>query len=58
MTNSIFDSKYVDEKPTQGEKPGSELKKFLKSPIDQDKIKNYGTSKPRRIVMKGKISGS
>lgn len=58
MTEEIFDSSYVGDKSTEGSKSESEVKKFLKSPIDEEQMKNYGTSKPKRIIIKANISGS
>ena len=58
MPNEIFDSSYVGNKSTEGSKTDSEVKKFLKNPIDEGQMKNYGTSKPKRIIIKAKISGS
>lgn len=58
MTEEIFDSNYVGDKSTEGRKSDSEVKKFLKSPIDEEQMKIYGTSKPKRIIIKANISGS
>lgn len=52
--SDIFDSKYVGGDPQPEKK--SEVKKFLKKPIDDEEIKKYGTSKPRRIIIRAKIS--
>ena len=57
MTNKIFDTSYVSEESTVGDKPVSSINNFLKSPISEEQIKRYGTSKPRRVVIKAKISG-
>jgi hypothetical protein len=57
MTNQIFDTNYVGDKSTEGSTSSSEIKKFLKSPISEEQIKRYGTSKPKRVVIKANISG-
>ncbi|HEO1398273.1 hypothetical protein [Legionella bozemanae] len=53
----IFDTDYIDKTSTNTESEKSEMKKFLKSPITEKEFHNYGTSKPRRVIIRGKISG-
>jgi len=55
MTDNIFDSDYIGDTSTEGSKSSSEMKKFLKKPLDEEQIKSYGTSKPKRVVIKAKI---
>lgn len=55
--NDIFNTDYVDRNSTNAESEKSEVKKFIKSPISEKEFHNYGTSKPKRIIIRGKISG-
>lgn len=55
MSSDIFDSSYVDADSTFTQKRQSEFKKFLKQPVEEEDIKKYGSSKPKRIVIKAKI---
>ena len=55
----FFDPCYVAEVATQGTntESGSQIKKFLNCPLKPQEIAAYGTSKPKRVVIKAKISG-
>jgi hypothetical protein len=55
--DNIFDSSYVnsDEK-TSSPKKQSEAKPFSKEVIKEEEMSRYGSSKPRRIVIKAKIT--
>ena len=57
MSNKdYFDSAYVGEDQTsQPIQKGSEVKRLLKESTDELEMLRYGTSKPFRIVIKGKI---
>jgi|GEM_PF-3220198 len=56
MANDIFDSSYVGEKTdTSSDKQGSSIKRFLKEPVGKKDMDKYGTSKPRRVVIKARI---
>jgi hypothetical protein len=57
MANSnYFDTTYVDESQTaKRSKERSEVKMFLKESTSEEKMVRYGSSKPRRVVIKGKI---
>jgi len=56
MPKDIFDSLYVEKSSgTVTSKPESGVKKFLKEPIDKQDMKKYGSSKPRRVVIKAQI---
>lgn len=56
MSNNIFDSSYIgSQTSTSTPKQASGVKKFLKEPIDSKQMNKYGTSKPRRVVIKAKI---
>jgi hypothetical protein len=57
IEENIFDPKYVESKSTDASHSGSNVKKFLKKPISPEDIIKYGTSKPRRELIKGKTSG-
>ena len=57
MSDNIFDSTYVEpEKTTKNISNGSNTKKFLKEPINPNDMEQYGSSKPKRILIKAKIS--
>ncbi|GAW87813.1 conserved hypothetical protein [Bathymodiolus platifrons methanotrophic gill symbiont] len=57
MSNSnYFDTTYVENNQTV--KPvmeRSEIKSFLKESTSEEEMLRYGSSKPRRVVIKGKI---
>ena len=56
MADKIFDSSYVGPPSgTSTSKPESEMKKFLKTPVDKQDMNKYGSSKPRRVVIKARI---
>lgn len=56
MADDIFDSSYVGDKTdTTPGNQGSSIKRFLKEPVDKKDMDKYGTSKPRRVVIKAKI---
>ena len=53
----IFDSDYVSVEQTKTDLPkSSEIKDFIKDPVEQDDMVKYGTSKPNRIIIKAKIT--
>ena len=56
MADNIFDSSYVG-KPseTSTSKQESGVKKFLKEPVEKRDMNKYGSSKPRRVVIKAII---
>ena len=56
MTNDIFNSSYVEpEKATQATSNKSETKKFLKEAIKPKEMEMYGSSKPKRVLIKAKV---
>jgi hypothetical protein len=56
MSKDIFDSEYVGQPSgTATAKQTSEIKKFLKDPVIRQDMNKYGSSKPRRVVIKAKI---
>lgn len=57
MSNKeFFDSAYVGEDQTSHPiEKISEVKKLLKESTDEREMRRYGTTKPFRIVIKGKI---
>ena len=57
MTDTpIFDSQYAGEtQATPSISVKSATKSFIKEPISTDTFAKYGTSKPRRVVIKAKI---
>jgi hypothetical protein len=57
MIDQIFDTHYISEQSTEGSESNSEIKKFLKNPISEEQIKRYGTSKPKRVVIRANTSG-
>ena len=55
--DSIFDSTYVrDDASTSGLQDKSSLKEFLNDPIKKEELKEYGTSKPRRVLVKAIVT--
>ncbi len=57
MPDDIFDSSYVkSEKNTQASSDKSKTKEFLKETVKLEDMEKYGSSKPRRILIKAKIS--
>ncbi len=58
MPNSnIFDESYAGGEATEAAKPEkSQTKQFLKDPLPSSDAKKYGISKPRRIVIRGRIA--
>lgn len=57
-SKEIFSKEYVENISTSTIKKESQTKKFLKSPLQESDIKKYGTSMPRRIVIRAKIHAS
>lgn len=59
MTDTeFFDASYVTPSSTKSEHTEkSKIKEFLKNPINEKEMISYGSSKPKRIVIRGKISG-
>lgn len=58
MSNDdIFGSEYVNNaQDTSREKKKSEVKSLLKEPVKEVDMSKYGTSKPRRVLIKAKIT--
>lgn len=55
-SQDIFDSSYVSgEQTSQPTKERSEVKRLLKEATSEQEMSRYGSSKPRRIIIKGKI---
>lgn len=58
-TQNLFDSKYVGEAQTATiatiKEPESELRKFIRQPIERQELQSYGTSKPFRITIRAKL---
>lgn len=53
----IFDSSYVNNAVnTTSVKKESEVKMLLKETTKKEEMSRYGTSKPKRIVIKAKIT--
>lgn len=51
-----FDNEYVGGmQSTAAPTPKSAMKKFLKQPIEQQDLNRYGTSKPKRVVIRAKL---
>lgn len=51
----IFDAKYIGDEQTKTDQPAvSKMKEYIKKPIKE--IEKYGTSKPRRVIIKAKIT--
>lgn len=56
MAKDIFDTLYVGEPSgTVTSKPESGVEKFLKETVDKQDMNKYGSSKPRRVVIKAQI---
>lgn len=57
MSNSnYFDAGYVGEEQTsQPVKEQSQVKRLLKDATSEEEMARYGTSKPKRVVVRGKI---
>lgn len=57
MTNQdYFNSDYVGREQTNpGKKEGSEIRKLLKEAVNEEDMARYGSSKPKRIIIKSKI---
>lgn len=54
--NNVFDGSYVGSQQTAPlVENKSAMKDFLKSPVSQDDIDKYGSSKPKRIVIRATI---
>lgn len=58
MSNDeLFDSAYVGgTDQTAVEKKKSDLKEFLKEPLIKSELERYGSSKPKRLVIRAKIT--
>ncbi len=55
--DDIFDSSYVNNTDeTSVSKKESEVKNLLKDTTKEEEMARYGTSKPKRIVIKAKIT--
>lgn len=57
MSNSdFFDASYVQPPLTTSNlKKSSDIKNFLKTPIDESDLKKYGYSKPQRTIIRASI---
>ena len=58
MSDKIFNDDYIsqnDETPVI--KESSELKKFLKQVSSEDALEKYGSTKPKRVIIRAKIYG-
>lgn len=54
--NNVFDEAYVGQPTTiPGGDKKSLLKNFLKTPVPAEDITKYGTSKPKRTVIRATI---
>lgn len=55
--NELFDSAYIGGPDhTTVEKKKSYLKEFLKEPLIKGELERYGGSKPKRVVIRAKIT--
>lgn len=55
--NDFFDSSYVSSvENTTSVKKQSEVKALLREATKKEEMSRYGTSKPKRIVIKAKIT--
>ena len=57
MSNqNLFGSEYVGEtQSTSAQEQESELRKFIRQPIERHALQSYGTSKPVRITIRAKL---
>lgn len=56
-SEDIFDEMYVGGQDQTPEAPKkSELKAFLKEPLEEEELERYGSSKPKRVVIRAKIT--
>lgn len=56
MNQDVFDKVYVGDAPsTAAPEQKSQLKQFLKHPLEQPDMERYGTSKPTRIIIRAKL---
>ncbi|KPK51727.1 MAG: hypothetical protein AMS22_10415 [Thiotrichales bacterium SG8_50] len=52
----LFDRKYTGDGPsTSAPEQKSQLKQFLKQPLEQPELQRYGTSKPVRVIIRAKL---
>ncbi len=58
MSNDdIFGSEYVNNTgDTSSAQKKSEVKSLLKEPVKEEDMEKYGTSKPRRVLIKATIT--
>lgn len=55
--SDFFDPIYIGSKATEAAKQKeSPIKQFLKEPLPSSATKEYGISKPTRIVLRGRIA--
>jgi len=55
--NDIFDSSYVNNADdTSTTKKQSEVKTLLKEAVNEEEMAKYGSSKPKRVIVKAKIT--
>ncbi|BCV48514.1 hypothetical protein TUM17382_12070 [Shewanella algae] len=54
--SDYIDRNYIDSPETQQKLVSrSSTKELLKKPIDEDSLKTYGLSKPRRVTIKARV---
>lgn len=56
-SQEIFDSRYVADSATTsgGVDPAPKIKDFLKDPLAAQDLKQYGTSKPSRVIIRASL---
>jgi hypothetical protein len=55
--NNFFDQEYAGSDSTKVEKQDtSQIRKFLREPLPVAEIKQYGISKPTRVVIRGRVA--
>lgn len=53
--DDIFGDYVGNDTGTSADKQGKEIKKFLSKTLEDSDIERYGSSKPKRIVLKARI---
>lgn len=54
--SDYIDNTYIGSTETQqGISSKSSTKELLKKPIDDDSLKSYGLSKPKRVIIKARV---
>jgi len=58
MSNSnFFDASYVDRSSDTSQPARNlEAREFLKQPIKEEELIKYGSSKPRRVIIKAEVT--